>query len=98
MKDSRVNKAILYRVRGSLMLFLVPLLKCVLARWFLDVGFQIIFVSNNIDFGDGYCHFWYPKPVFWHALCLHFGTLGDHGTLQGHLGGSRKETLGSRLG
>ena len=77
--------------------FLVPLLKCVLARWFLDVGFQFIFVSNNFDFVDGYCHFWYPKPVIWHACCLHFGTLGDHGTIQGHLE-HKKGDLGSRLG
>jgi len=42
--------------------------------------------SNNFDLGDGYCHFWCPKLVICHAWCRHFGTLGDHGTIQGHLG------------
>ena len=42
--------------------------------------------SNSFDFGDGHCLFWWPKQVIWHAWCLHFGTLGDHGTIQGHLG------------
>ena len=29
-------------------IFKVPLLKCVLARWFLDVGFQIIFFQITL--------------------------------------------------
>ena len=60
--------------------------------WFPDHIF-----SNNFDFGNGYCHFWCPKPVFWHALCLHFGTLGDHGTIQGHLGAQEKRFWGPGL-
>jgi hypothetical protein len=68
---------------GSWILRKKSLLKCVLARWFLDVSFQVTFFIHNYHFGDGYGNFWCPKPVIWQAWCLHFDTLGDHGTIQG---------------
>ena len=61
-----------------------------LARWLLDVSFQVILLTKNFDFGNGYGHLWCPIPVIWHAWCLHFGTLGDHGTIQGHLGAQER--------
>ena len=75
-------------------LCLIPLLKCVLARLFLDVNFQVTFLTHNYHFGHGYGHFWSPKPVIWQAWCLHFGTLGDHGTIQGHLGAQERRPWG----
>ena len=46
-----------------------------------------------------------PMGVIWHAWCLHFGVLGDSGTILGRswdgpgtLEGTRKDLVGSRLG
>ena len=50
-------------------LVVFSLLKCVLARSFLDVNFQVTFLTNNYDFGYGSGHFWYPKSVIWQAWC-----------------------------
>ena len=58
---------------------------------------QFIFFTNKCHFGDGYNHFWYPKPVIWQAWCLHFGTLGDHGAIQGHLGAQERKPRGPDL-
>ena len=74
--------------------FFLSLLKCVLARWFLDVSFQVTFLKHNCKFGDGFCHFWRPKPITWQAWCLHFGTLGDHFGTLGHRGGPWEQQEG----
>ena len=51
-------------------------MNCVLARWFLDVSFQITVISERVR------SFLVPKAISWQAWWLHFGTLGDHfGTL-----------------
>ena len=70
------------------------LLKCVLARWFLDVSFQVTLFRHNCKFGDGFCHFWRPKPITWQAWCLNFGTLGDHFGTLGHRGGPWEQQEG----
>ena len=75
-------------------------MSCVLARWILDVSFQVIF-SNNYDFRSGCSHFWCPKLsvgrpggsilVPWGPLWHLGGALGGHRS-------SRKDILGSRVG
>ena len=47
-----------------MILCLISLLKCVLARLFLDVNFQVTFLTHNYHFGHGYGHFWYPNLSF----------------------------------
>ena len=63
-------------------------------RWFLDASFHVTFLTHNCNLGEGYGHFWCPKPVIWQAWCLHFCTLGDHGTIQGHLGAQERRSWG----
>ena len=59
------------------------LLKCVLARSFLDVNFQVVFLTNNYDFGYGSGYFWYPKSVIWQAWCSTLATWGTRGRSRG---------------
>ena len=75
-------------------------MNCVLARWILDVFFQVIF-SNNCDFGAGAVIFGAQNyqlaglvAPFWHpgGPLRHLG-----GALGGHRS-SRKDILGSRVG
>ena len=75
----------------------VPLLKCVLARWFLDVGFQIIFFqitlileTDIVTFGVQNQSFGMPGA----STLAPWGPWDDPGAP----GGSGKEILGSRLG
>ena len=49
-------------------------------------SFDFTCFNNYGDFRRGCCQFWCPKRVMWHACCVHFGTLGDHRAIQGHLG------------
>ena len=96
--------------RGAADLKALPLppAPCLLAAWFLDVCFQVMFFlisllkcvtfyTHNCHFGNGYGYFWCPKPVIWQAWCLQFGTLGDHGAIQGHLGGHQMTPWGPDL-
>ena len=63
---------------------LFSLLKCVLARWFLGVMFDLFFCSKRkCDFLSRCGHFWCPSlsfdrrgAPFWY-LGEHFGTLGE---------------------
>jgi len=64
-------------------LVVFSLLKCVLARSFLDVNFQVTFLTNNYDFGHGSCHFWYPKSVIWQAWCSTLAPWGTRGRSRG---------------
>ena len=64
-------------------LVVFSLLKCVLARSFLDVNFQVTFLTNNYDFGHGSCHFWYPKSVIWQAWCSTLAPWGTTGRSRG---------------
>ena len=48
------------------------------------------FNTQNCNFGDGYGYFWCPEPVIWQAWCFHFGFLGEHGVIQGHLGAHKR--------
>ena len=75
--------------------FLVPLLKCVLARWFLDVGFQIIFFQITVILETDIVPFGAQNQSFGMPPLWHPGGPWDD---PGAPGGSRKETLGSRLG
>ena len=59
-------------------LCLVSLLKCVLARLFLDVNYQVTFLTHNYHFGHRYGRFWCPEPVIWQAGC---STLAPWGTM-----------------
>ena len=71
-------------------LVVFSLLKCVLARSFLDVNFQVTFLTNNYDFGHGSGHFWYPKPVIWQAWCSTLAPWGTMGRSRGHLGAQER--------
>ena len=76
-----------------LIICLISLLKCGLARLFLYVNFQVTFSTHNYNCGHGYGHFWCPKLVIWQAWC---STLAPWGTMgrsrdswedtKGHLG------------
>ena len=68
-------------------LVILSLLKCVLARWFLDVSFHVTFWRRILLF-------WRPRPIIWQARCLHFGTLGDHFGTLGHRGGPWEQQEG----
>ena len=34
-----------------------------------------------------------PEPVIWHVWWLHFGTLGDHGTIEEHMRAQESKLL-----
>ncbi len=70
------------------------LLKCVLARWFLDVSFQVTSLTHNCKLGDGFWHCWCPKPIVWQAWWFHFGSLGVHFGTLGHHGGPWEQQEG----
>ena len=61
-----------------------------LARWFLDVGFQIIFFQITLILETAIVIFGFQNQSF--------GVPGEPWDDPGAPGGSRKETLGSRLG
>ena len=72
----------------------IALLKGMMARWFLNVRFQVVFFLIAVISGAG-------AVVFGAQNLVHFGILGIilavHGPLQSH-GSIRKGTLGSRAG
>ena len=55
--------------------FLIPLLKCVLARWLLVARF-LAFLRPDL-------RFMVPMGVIWHAWCLYFDVLEVPGTILG---------------
>ena len=59
----------------------ISLLECVLARLFLDVNFQIL-DTDAVTFG--------VQNLLFGWLGAQFGTLGDHGAIQGQLGGHQR--------
>jgi hypothetical protein len=67
----------------------ISLLKCVLARLFLDVNFQIL-ETNAVTFG--------AQNLLFGRLGAQFGTLGGPWGDPGTVGRTPKNTLGSRLG
>ena len=71
-------------------LVVFSLLKCVLARSFLDVNFQVTFLTDDYDFGHGSGHFWYPKSVIWQAWCSTLAPWGTRGRSRGHLGAQER--------
>ena len=66
----------------------ISLLKCVLARLFLDVNFQIL-DTDAVTFG--------AQNLLFGRLGAQFGTLGDHGAIQGQLGGHQRTPWGPDL-
>ena len=66
----------------------ISLLKCVLARLFLDVNFQIL-DTDAVTFG--------AQNLLFGRLGAQFGTLGDHGAIQGQLGGHQRTPWGLDL-
>ena len=75
----------------------ISLLKCVLARLFLDVNFQVTFLTHNYHLGRGYGHFWCPKPVIWQAWCSTLAPWGTMGRSRGHLGAQERRPWGPGL-
>ena len=82
-------------------LAIFSLLKCVLARWFLDVSFQVTSFMHNVKFGDGFCYFGAQDLSFgrpgafilapWGTILAPWAIVGDHGS-------SRKDTSESGIG
>ena len=68
-----------------MILCFISLLKCVLARLFLDVNFQI-FNTDAVTFG--------AENLLFGRLGAQFGTLGDHVAIQGQLGGHQRTPWG----
>ena len=69
----------------------ISLLKCVLARLFLDVNFQIFNTdAAAVTFG--------AENLLFGRLGAQFGTLGGPWGDPGTVGRTPKDTLGSRLG
>jgi len=59
----------------------ISLLKCVLARLFLDVNFQIL-DTDVVTFG--------AQNLLFGRFGAQFDTQGDHGAIQGHLGAEER--------
>ena len=78
-------------------LVVFSLLKCVLARLFLDVNFQVTFLTHNYHFGHRYGRFWCQNLSFGRLGAPHW-RLGGPWADPGAPGSRRKEALGSRLG
>ena len=66
----------------------ISLLKCVLARLFLDVNFQIL-DTDAVTFG--------AQNLLFGRLGAQFDTLGDHGAIQEQLGGHQRTPWGPDL-
>ena len=64
-------------------LCLIPLLKCVLARLFLDINVRVTFLKHNYHFGHRYGRFWCPEPVIWQAGCSSLAPWGTMGRSRG---------------
>ena len=71
-----------------MILCFISLLKCVLARLFLDVNFQIL-DTDAVTFG--------AQNLLFGRLGTQFGTLGDKETIQGQLGGHQRTPWGPDL-
>ena len=57
------------------LIFSIPLLKCLLARWLLDV--RLLACLQPV------LRFMVPMGVIWHAWCFYFGVLEGPGTILG---------------